>query len=112
MSETRPQSLWLEDIEVGQHYRTTEHLLKADEIIEFASRYDPQLFDLSEEAPPAPSSGPLLRVAGTPRRSRRALSSRVRFRSPPASSAPASSWPGRHQPVQATYFTSNSRWTR
>ena len=49
MSETRPQSLWLEDIEVGQHYRTTEHLLEANEIIEFASRYDPQPFHLSEQ---------------------------------------------------------------
>jgi acyl dehydratase len=49
MSESRPQSLWLEVVEVGQHYRTTEHLLAADEIIEFASRYDPQPFHLSEQ---------------------------------------------------------------
>jgi hypothetical protein len=39
--ETGPRPLWLDDIEVGRQYRTTEHLLEADEIIEFASRYDP-----------------------------------------------------------------------
>ena len=49
MSETAPQPLWLDDIEVGLQYRTAEHLLEADEIIEFARRYDPQPFHLSEE---------------------------------------------------------------
>lgn len=38
--------LWLDDIEVGSHYRTDEHPLTADEIVEFATRYDPQPFHL------------------------------------------------------------------
>ena len=49
MPETAPQPLWLDDIEVGLQYRTAERLLEADEIIEFARRYDPQPFHLSEE---------------------------------------------------------------
>lgn len=49
MGETAPRSLWLEDIEVGRHYRTAEYLLDADEIVEFASRYDPQPFHLSSQ---------------------------------------------------------------
>ncbi len=41
--------LWLDDIEVGRRYRTNEYQLSADEIIEFAERFDPQPFHLSEQ---------------------------------------------------------------
>jgi acyl dehydratase len=40
--------LWLEDIEVGSQYRTADHEITRDEIVDFASRFDPQPFHLSE----------------------------------------------------------------
>jgi acyl dehydratase len=43
------EPLWLDDIDVGSRFRTDEHLLEAHEIIEFARRYDPQPFHLSEQ---------------------------------------------------------------
>jgi acyl dehydratase len=39
--------LWLQDIEVGSRYRTDDHEITSDEIVEFASRFDPQPFHLS-----------------------------------------------------------------
>jgi len=39
--------LWLDDIEVGSHYRTDEYVVTEDEIVEFASRFDPQPFHLA-----------------------------------------------------------------
>src|SRR5947209_16803899 len=44
------QKLWLEDLSVGQQFVSDTHTLTADEIKEFAGRYDPQPFHLDEEA--------------------------------------------------------------
>jgi acyl dehydratase len=41
-------SLWLEDIEVGTKFRTDEYEVTRDAVIEFARKYDPQPFHLSE----------------------------------------------------------------
>ena len=41
--------LWLEDIEVGSHYRTADHHITTDEIVEFASWFDPQPFHLGDD---------------------------------------------------------------
>ena len=41
--------LWLEDIEVDSHYRTADHEITTDEIVEFASRFDPQAFHLGDD---------------------------------------------------------------
>ena len=44
----RAEPLWLDDIEVGSRYRTDELEVTVDDIVEFAERYDPQPFHLSE----------------------------------------------------------------
>ena len=49
MASLDRELLWLDDIEVGRRYRTNEYQLSADEIIEFAERFDPQPFHLSEQ---------------------------------------------------------------
>lgn len=41
-------SLWLEDIEVGSKFRTDEYEVTRQAVIEFAQKYDPQPFHLSE----------------------------------------------------------------
>ena len=41
--------LWLEDIHVGHRFRTDVYDLTADDIIEFATKWDPQPFHLSDE---------------------------------------------------------------
>ena len=41
--------LWLEDIHVGHRFRTDVYNLTADDIIEFATKWDPQPFHLSDE---------------------------------------------------------------
>lgn len=41
---------WFEDIEVGQTARFGHYKVTHDEVVEFARRYDPQPFHLSEEA--------------------------------------------------------------
>jgi acyl dehydratase len=41
--------LWLEDIHVGHRFRTDVYDLTADDIIEFATKWNPQPFHLSEE---------------------------------------------------------------
>ncbi|MEV4127272.1 MaoC family dehydratase [Nocardia sp. NPDC049707] len=40
--------LWLGDIEVGNTYRSDSYTVTAEEIIDFARRYDPQPFHLGE----------------------------------------------------------------
>ncbi|GEO84773.1 MULTISPECIES: MaoC family dehydratase [Alphaproteobacteria] len=42
-------ALYLEDIEVGQTFESSSHVLTIEEIKEFAGRYDPQFFHLDEE---------------------------------------------------------------
>jgi len=41
--------LWLEDLHVGHRFRTGVYDLTADDIIEFATKWDPQPFHLSDE---------------------------------------------------------------
>jgi hypothetical protein len=47
---TVANDLWLEDIQVGDRFRTDVYDLTAEEIIEFATQWDPQPFHLGEEA--------------------------------------------------------------
>jgi acyl dehydratase len=42
--------LYLEDLKVGQQFKTGSHSLTADEIIAFARQYDPQPFHTDPEA--------------------------------------------------------------
>jgi acyl dehydratase len=42
-------TLWLEDIHVGDRFRTDVYDLTADAIIDFAAEWDPQPFHLGEE---------------------------------------------------------------
>jgi acyl dehydratase len=62
------QKLWLEDLSVGQEFLSGTHKLTADEIKEFAGRYDPQPFHTDEAAARNTMSAVLRRAAGTPRR--------------------------------------------
>jgi acyl dehydratase len=41
--------LWLEDLHVGDRFRTDVYELTADDIVDFASKWDPQPFHLSDE---------------------------------------------------------------
>jgi acyl dehydratase len=42
--------LYLEDLQVGQKYATGSHTLTKEEILAFASQFDPQPFHLDEDA--------------------------------------------------------------
>ncbi|GGG62173.1 MaoC family dehydratase [Kocuria dechangensis] len=42
--------LWLDDLAVGDRFRTDEYEITQEEILAFAGRYDPQPFHLDEEA--------------------------------------------------------------
>lgn len=42
--------LWLDDLAVGDRFRTDEYAITAEEILDFAGRYDPQPFHLDETA--------------------------------------------------------------
>lgn len=44
------QSLYLEDIAVGQTFESAPHVLTVEEVKDFAGRYDPQFFHLDDEA--------------------------------------------------------------
>jgi acyl dehydratase len=46
----RPEKLFLDDVTVGMVFRSSEYRLDADEIKEFAARYDPQPFHVDEDA--------------------------------------------------------------
>jgi acyl dehydratase len=41
--------LWLDDLHVGHRFRTDDYELTADDIIEFATKWDPQPFHVSED---------------------------------------------------------------
>jgi acyl dehydratase len=41
--------LWLDDLSVGHRFRTESYELTADDIIEFAAKWDPQPFHVSDE---------------------------------------------------------------
>jgi acyl dehydratase len=42
------EPLWLEDVEVGSKFRTAEYKVTREDVIEFARKYDPQPFHMSE----------------------------------------------------------------
>jgi|SRR5215203_5158610 acyl dehydratase len=42
------EPLWLEDVEVGSKFRTAEYEVTREDVIEFARKYDPQPFHMSE----------------------------------------------------------------
>jgi len=44
------EPLWLEDLSVGDRFRTDEYEITREEILAFAGRYDPQPFHLDEAA--------------------------------------------------------------
>lgn len=48
-NEMRPR-LWLDDLSVGQEFHSREHPLDAEQIVDFASQFDPQPFHLDPEA--------------------------------------------------------------
>ena len=45
-----PEPIYFEDIKIGESHEFGSYEVTADEIVEFATRYDPQPFHLSEEA--------------------------------------------------------------
>lgn len=47
---TADRLYYLDDLEVGQRFTSTEHALDAAQILAFASQFDPQPFHLDEEA--------------------------------------------------------------
>jgi acyl dehydratase len=52
--------LYLEDFHVGQRFTSASHVMDADEIKDFARRFDPQPFHLDEEAARATFFGELV----------------------------------------------------
>lgn len=50
LSEPGAEGLYLDDVQVGDSFRSPEHRLGEDEIIGFAASYDPQPFHLSDAA--------------------------------------------------------------
>lgn len=48
-NELMPKTYW-EDVPLGLTYKTANHTVTKEEVIEFASEYDPQPFHLDEEA--------------------------------------------------------------
>jgi acyl dehydratase len=44
------EELWLDDVEVGSKFCTAEYEVTREEVIEFARKYDPQPFHLSDTA--------------------------------------------------------------
>ena len=45
---------YFEDFEVGYSFETKPTLISKEEIVNFASKYDPQLFHLNSSIPQAP----------------------------------------------------------
>lgn len=45
----RPDGLWLDDLAAGMTFRSDSYAVTEAEIVEFASRYDPQLFHIDPE---------------------------------------------------------------
>jgi acyl dehydratase len=45
-----PQERWFDDFRVGERFEFGDHLVTAEEIVEFARRYDPQPFHLDAAA--------------------------------------------------------------
>lgn len=43
-------SLWLDDIRVGDRFNTDEYEISSQEIVDFAQQFDPQPFHLNDQA--------------------------------------------------------------
>ena len=50
MTAARPDTLYLEDLQVGDRFTSPEHALDAAQIVAFARQFDPQPFHLDDEA--------------------------------------------------------------
>jgi len=50
MTAARPDTLYLEDLKVGDRFTSPEHALDAEQIVAFARQFDPQPFHLDDEA--------------------------------------------------------------
>jgi acyl dehydratase len=59
-TEVQPDSLTLEDLEVGQVFRSGSHTVDVQQIKSFASQFDPQPFHLDEERAKATFFGELV----------------------------------------------------
>lgn len=53
-------SIWFDDIEVGQVFDLGTVVAERDEVIEFAKRYDPQWYHVSEQAAKSSSWGQVI----------------------------------------------------
>lgn len=49
-NQATPKMLWLEDLSVGQRFRFGDYPVTREEVIAFATAYDPQPFHLDDEA--------------------------------------------------------------
>lgn len=47
---SKPDPVFLDDLAVGAEYRSAEHVLDTQQIIDFARQFDPQPFHLDDEA--------------------------------------------------------------
>ena len=50
MADIPPKERWFDDFRVGERFEFGDYVVTADEIVEFAQRYDPQPFHLDAEA--------------------------------------------------------------
>lgn len=50
MADIPLKERWFDDFRVGERFAFGDYLVTADEIVEFAKRYDPQPFHLDAEA--------------------------------------------------------------
>jgi acyl dehydratase len=50
VADIPPKERWFDDFRVGERFEFGDYLVTADEIVEFALRYDPQPFHLDAEA--------------------------------------------------------------
>ena len=50
MPQSQPERLYLDDLHVGQRFHSQPHHIDADQIKRFAAEFDPQPFQLDEEA--------------------------------------------------------------
>ncbi|MFZ0718596.1 hypothetical protein [Mycobacterium sp.] len=101
--------LWLDDLRVGHRFRTDVYDLTADDIIEFAIKWDPQPFHISDESAQDTFFMGSRAAADTPPRSRCACSSRQELRWRAALSAPAVRSPGPPRRDRAIDFTSRAK---
>jgi acyl dehydratase len=49
-STSKTEKIYIDDVQIGDTYRSHEHLIDAQQIREFAQQFDPQPFHLDEDA--------------------------------------------------------------